>query len=362
MLRQMAEIVREEQPDAFLLCGDIYHTAQPSAAIQRLYSEAMMEIHRAYPEMRIVVTAGNHDSGTRHEVFRTPWLGYNVFAIGTLDKEHPESHIIEIPQQGYIIALPYTNERNLPEGFFQQMLDTVADRNAAQLPVVMMAHTTVKGCDYTGHDQSSELLVGGIDAYDVADMGDGYDYLALGHIHHEQFVHTGKHNARYSGSPIPVSFDENYPHSVSMVELGTHGDSPKVRKIGIDNPCPLVTLPTEGAATWSEAKALLADFPADISAYIRLNVKQEDIPPTEANDEAVALTEEKQCRFCYINYVRPETKQQKVEQLTVQEFQRAAPIDIARKFVEETGCTFDEEMEQIFQEAMHLVNEDARNQ
>lgn len=55
----------------------------------------------------------------------------------------------------------------------------------------MTAHTTVKGCDFTGHDHATEYTVGGIDSLELEEMGEGYDYLALGHIHHEQFVHSG---------------------------------------------------------------------------------------------------------------------------------------------------------------------------
>ena len=36
MLNQIVDIVRSEHPDIFLLCGDVYHTAQPSAAVQRM--------------------------------------------------------------------------------------------------------------------------------------------------------------------------------------------------------------------------------------------------------------------------------------------------------------------------------------
>ena len=37
MLLQMVDIVREEKPDVFLLCGDVYHTPQPSASVQTMY-------------------------------------------------------------------------------------------------------------------------------------------------------------------------------------------------------------------------------------------------------------------------------------------------------------------------------------
>lgn len=361
MLQQMVDIVRQQKPDVFLLCGDVYHTAQPSSAIQTMFTEALIAIRDANPGMTIVVTAGNHDSGTKHEIFRTPWRALRVHTIGNLNKDALDEHIIEVPGKGFIVAVPYCNERNIPDNFFASLLERVEQRNTDLLPVVLTAHTTVRGCDYTGHDNATDYMVGGIDSLEIEQLGSGYDYLALGHIHHAQFVHTGRHNVRYSGTPIPVSFDENYPHSVSIVEIDKHNDTPRVKTIEIENPRPLVTLPTDGVATWDEAKRLLADFPADIPAYIRLNVEIEDFLPVEANAEAGALTDGKQCRFCHINARRKPVKQAEAKVLTVQEFQSEAPIDIAQRYAEDMGITFDEEMMALFHETVALITADERN-
>ena len=361
MLEQMVSIVEEQKPDVFLLCGDVYHTPQPSAAVQTMLSDGLVRIHEANPQMTIVMTAGNHDSGTKHEIFQTPWKALKVYAIGQLEKEDLDEHIIEVSGKGWIVAVPYANERNIPEGFFQQLLDRVAEKNAEDLPVVMTAHTTVKGCDFTGHDHATEYTVGGIDSLELEEMGEGYDYLALGHIHHGQFVHSGKHNVRYSGTPLPVGFDENFTHSVSIVEIDKHGEIPAVREIDIRNPHPLVTLPTDGLATWEEAKGLLSKFPNDIPAYIRLNVEIEDFLPVEANAEAASLTEGKQCRFCCINAKRKTVSQNDVKVLTVQEFQSEKPIEIARRYAEYEGISFDDEMQTMFNEVMDMVADESRN-
>ncbi len=362
MLEQMVNIVKEQKPDVFLLCGDVYHTPQPSAAVQTMLTNALLNIHKAQPNMVIVVTAGNHDSGTKLEIFQAPWRELNVYAIGQVEKEHPEEHIVEVPGKGYVIAVPYSTERNLPEGFFQQLTSLTEELNLKGLPVVMTAHTTIGGCDFRGHDHATEMTVGGIDATDLALMGDGYDYLALGHIHHEQFVHSGKHKVRYCGTPLPVSFDESYTHSVSIVEIGKHGDTPNVEKKEIINPHPLVTLPTEGFATWEEATVLLSKFPADIPAYIRLNVEIDNFLPLEAQTEASLLTEGKQCRFCCINARRKAAQQTEAKMLSVQEFQAEEPVEIAKRFAEDTGIDFDSEMQDMFRELMTMVNEDARNE
>ena len=364
MLEQMVGIVQTHQPDVFLLCGDVYHTPQPSAAVQTMLTDAMVRIHEACPQMTIVMTAGNHDSGSKHEIFRTPWRALKVYAIGQLERDNIDEHIIEVPGKGFVIAVPYANERNIPDGFFQQLLDRTAERNTDGLPVVLTAHTTVKGCDFTGHDHATEYTVGGIDSLDLEQIGEGYDYLALGHIHHEQFVHSGKHNVRYSGTPLPVNFDENFPHSISMVEINKHGDIPIVEKIEIINPHPLVTLPAKELATWEDAKELLKAFPDDIPAYIRLNVEIDDFLPTEANAEAPGsssqLTKDKKCRFCLINAKRKNISKSEAKILTVQEFQEENPLEIARNYAEFTGKVFDEEMAEMFKEIMDKVADDSR--
>ena len=360
MLLQMVNIVKEEQPDVFLLCGDVYHTPQPSAAVQTMFTNALVQIRDANPGMTIVITAGNHDSGSKHDIFRTPWKALKVYTVGCIDASQKEELVVEVPGKGDVIAVPYVNERNMPKGFFQELLDIVEERNADNFPVVMMAHTTVRGCDFAGHDNASEYTVGGIDSYDLDEMGTGYDYLALGHIHHGQYIHSGKHNVRYCGTPIPVSFDERYMHSVSIVEIAEHGERPTVREIEINPHRPLVTLPTEGVATWEDAKELLENYPNDIDAYIRLNVEVDDFLPVEANAEAQMICEEKKCKFCVINSQRLKRSRREAKIMSVQEFKTENPIGIAERYAEDLGKTFDSEMKELFNEALAALKDEER--
>jgi exonuclease SbcD len=310
--------------------------------------------------MTIVITAGNHDSGSKHEIFRTPWKALKVYTVGCIDASQKEDLIIEVPGQGYVIAVPYVNERNMPKGFFQELLDIVDGKNANNLPVVMMAHTTLRGCDFAGHDNASEYTVGGIDSYDLNKMGSGYDYLALGHIHHGQFIHSGKHNVRYCGTPIPVSFDENYRHTVSIVEITKHGEQPTVREVEINPHRPLVTLPAVGVATWEDARELLENFPNDIEAYIRLNVEVDDFLPVEAHAEAQMICEEKKCKFCVINSRRLNRNRTEARIMSVQEFKAEDPIGIAERYAEDLGRVFDNDMRQLFNETLAAIRDEER--
>ena len=77
----------------------------------------------------------------------------------------------------------------------------------------MMAHLAVAGCDTLGHEDEPR---GGMLKENLSELGEGYDYLALGHIHRPQQINP---RVYYSGSPLPLSFSEAYSHFVNIVEI-----------------------------------------------------------------------------------------------------------------------------------------------
>ena len=366
MLDQMVQIAKETKPDLFLISGDVYHTTDPKPAVQKLFNKTIAALCKACPEMTIVITAGNHDSGTKHEIFKTPWEALNVHTIGRFDKDHLESHIIEIPGKGYVIALPFTYDRFLPEDIYQQLIDMAGQRNTDNLPVVFSAHTALSGGDFTGHEDIKDKSVGGVELMDVGAFGQGYDYLALGHIHKPQFVHTGKHNVRYCGSPLAVSFDEAYPHSVTIVDIPAH-NAPLTKDnftfVEILNPRPLVTLPNPDDTTefgpWEAVHAQYESYPADKKVYIRLNISDPESMPSYAYDQAMAYAKNKDYIFCYINKAKRKTAESGngQRQMTVEEFQATDPWDVVKLYAEDTqDASFNpDDMKPLFNEVLEAL-------
>ena len=360
-LQQIEDLVRQETPDALVVSGDIYDTAQPSSAVQTLFTGAVMRMHLASPRTAIIITAGNHDSGSKHEISRVLWETQNVHMIGTINKEDTLEQIIELPGTGFIIAVPYSSERHIPEGFWQGLLDEVESRNEAGLPVVLSAHLTVSGCDFQGHENARDFSVGGIDALELEDLGTGYDYVALGHIHRAQTIEGSGGRVRYSGTPVPVSFDENYAHTVSVVEIVSHGAVPVIREVPIANPCPLVTLPSDHFAPWDEVRGLLLEYPKDKPSYVRLNVEVEDTLPPDAIAEAKKILLEGEGRYCLVNARRKKTEAAEKTSLSVTEFRAMEPVAVARLYAQESGRVFDEDLEALFREVVSEVRENERN-
>mgnify|MGYP003295988294 CR=1 FL=1 len=89
---------------------------------------------------------------------------------------------------------------------------------------VLLAHQFVTGAQVD--EGGSEEFVGGLDNVDSYAF-DGFDYVALGHIHRSQNVtkdENGVGRVRYSGTPLKYSLSEaSHKTSVTIVELGAAG-------------------------------------------------------------------------------------------------------------------------------------------
>ncbi|PLO63626.1 exonuclease subunit SbcD, partial [Klebsiella michiganensis] len=83
-----------------------------------------------------------------------------------------------------------------------------------ELPIIASGHLTTVGASKS--DAVREIYIGTLDAFPASRFPPA-DYIALGHIHRAQVV-GGCEHIRYSGSPIPLSFDETGKNkSVNLV-------------------------------------------------------------------------------------------------------------------------------------------------
>lgn len=198
-------------------------------------------------------------------------------------------------------------------------------------------------------------------------FGTGYDYIALGHIHNPQNISD---RIRYSGSPLPISFDEDFQHSVSLVTIDAHGDTPKVETIDIDNARPVITIPQQDRTSRSDVKSLKWDqayeefknMDPGKACYVRLNVTDDGTIPVEAKDKAAKVPE--QCnlkaKFCLINRVKKVNEKTgsssgKVE-ISTAELGKMGPYSVAELYLKETGQDgIDENILSLLKETINEV-------
>ena len=300
---------KEKTPDVIVVSGDIFDVTAPSIPAQELYNERMIRLSEL--KIPIVVTAGNHDSASRLEVNGPLWNAFGLTVVGNLQllsdgSVDADKHIVEIPGKGFVAAVPYIYKYSYPkmadkpdasveermECFHNTILRRVAERNAADLPVVMMAHTAV-----TGNVEVAELSerAASMEFYSTQVMGQGWDYLALGHIHRPSGMCNKR--VRYCGSPIPLSFDETSPRSLSIVDIAGHGAEPQIELVEIPVKRKMLTIPAEPKPL-AEAIGELARLDPDEDCYVRLNLLITDYAEGSTALLAANALQGKKARYC----------------------------------------------------------------
>lgn len=365
MIAQLIKLVKAEEPDALVIAGDIFDVAAPNTTVQKSFTEAIVRVHAAHPSMTIVCISGNHDSASRHETHQTLWEALKVKMIGKANMTDMTENIIPVDDKGWIVAIPYTNERFLNDEFYSSLEASVKEKTAEELPIVYVGHAAITGCDHTGHDLMNGRFVGGIEYTGLEELGNVYDYIALGHIHKAQTFGNGR--ARYCGTPLPVSFDEvrsGYEHGFSIVEIDAHGSIPSIRTVDVECPHPLVSIPSEGHAPWKEVIAELKKFPSDIEAYIRLNVllKDSEMMPFDKDRQIQEAMEGKSARYAVTNPIREslistEAKETAARSITMEELQKLDPITILKTYAERQGYTFSDNFQEMFNTVYKNIND-----
>lgn len=347
---QLSELLRAERPDALLVSGDVYDSYMPSTTAVRQLNNALLRLHDSSPGTEIILTSGNHDSGPRLEAAAPPWLPHGVHLIGSLGPD-PLRNRIEIEGKGVVMAIPFCYPANFPhadgdpldgrqERFFQRIIEQLSRES---LPTVLMAHLYVSGAALNGSRQPRDI-VGGSDAMALGDITGGYDYLALGHIHRRQRLSD---RAYYSGSPLPISFDEPAEHGVLLVEL-EKGEEPRVDFRQMKTLRPLLTLPKE-AAPFEEAIRELREMDPESNAYVRLHVLGDGSLPFDHLEQASKALEGKRGRYCAIKIESPQTDRVEAKEsraLTPEELVAMDPVTIVGKYLQDRGLA-EEEREEL---------------
>ena len=219
-LNWLGTLIEEREIDLLLVSGDVFDTASPSnAALQQYYNFLQRLIGR---KCQVVITGGNHDSPGVLNAPRDVLRNLDVRVVGCAT-ENCADELLLFDKYGLVIAaVPYLRdidlrrsvsgqsyaerEEAIKEGIrlhYQQLAD-LHHTQYADLTLIGMGHLHVSGA--TTSDSEREIhAVGGLAAFATDHFPEGFEYMALGHIHKPQKLTD---SVRYSGSPIPLSFSE----------------------------------------------------------------------------------------------------------------------------------------------------------
>lgn len=225
ILGEILRVIDGEGIDCVLIAGDVYDKSVPPAEAVSLFDHFLVRLARR--KRKVLVISGNHDSAERIAFGGRLMDGRGVYLSPVYGGRVEPVTLSDVYGELDFYLLPFLRPANVRRFFPDERLESYTDAVAAALQGlprnpsrrnVLLTHQFVTGAE---RSESEELPVGGSDNVDLSAL-DGFDYVALGHLHGPQSV--GRETVRYCGTPLKYSFSEaKHVKSATVVELGEKG-------------------------------------------------------------------------------------------------------------------------------------------
>ncbi|MBC8951618.1 exonuclease subunit SbcD [Xenorhabdus sp. PB62.4] len=240
-LQWLIEKIIQYQVDVLIIAGDVFDTGSPPSYARELYNKFIVALQPT--GCQLVILGGNHDSVATLNESKALLSYLNTTVIANAETKEPEKQIKVLNNKdgnagAILCAIPYLRPRDvmisqagqsgtqkqqalqnaITEHYHQLYHHACALREqlGQPLPIIATGHLTTVGASTT--DSVRDIYIGTLDAFPAQEFPPA-DYIALGHIHRPQVIGKSEH-IRYSGSPIPLSFDEvGQEKSVCLVDF-----------------------------------------------------------------------------------------------------------------------------------------------
>lgn len=239
-LAWLLQQVDKHQVDAIIVAGDIFDTGSPPSYARQMYNQFIVDLQQH--DCQLIVLGGNHDSVATLNESTNLLKCLNTHVVPGISEDLSEQVIVVDDKNGepgmVVCAIPYIRPRDvmgstagqsaqqkqvvlqqaIAEHYSQVFALATQTKNtlAKPLPIVATGHLMTVGVSKT--DSVRDIYIGTLDAFPANEFPQA-DYIALGHMHRSQKVMKSEH-IHYSGSPIPLSFDEiGQQKKVMLVEF-----------------------------------------------------------------------------------------------------------------------------------------------
>lgn len=353
ILTQIIGVVEAEQPQGVLIAGDVYDKPIPPVEAVELFDEFLVELARR--RVQVFVISGNHDSPERLAfggrlldpagIHLSPVYNGRVTPV-TLEDEYGMVRVWLLP-----FVKPAHVRRFFPEAEIESYTDAL--RTAVeQMEMdpsqrnVLVTHQFVTGAAVS---ESEELSVGGTDNVD-ASVFDGFDYVALGHIHGPQNI--GSQGLRYCGTPLKYSFSEaRHIKSVTVAELEEKG------KLTVR------TIPLAPVHDMAELRGTYDELTA--KAFYEHTTYREDYVHITLTDEEDIVDAIGKLRVIYRNLMKLDYDNQRTrssaEVGAVENLEAKSPLELFGEFYEkQNGSPLSQEQESFLRELIEQAWEDEK--
>ncbi len=349
--------LQHQQVDALIVAGDIFDSANPSAVAQTQLYEFLVKARAAQPALNIVLIGGNHDSASRLDAPSSILNALGVTVVGGLvhDADGIAWDRLIVPLtnatgdiKAWCGAMPFLRNADLPpdeqddepliagvKSLYGQLFSALQAKAAQGEALILTGHCyMVNGC--VSELSERKILGGNQHALPVELFPEDIAYVALGHLHLAQQVGANDH-IRYSGSPIPLSFDEShYQHQVLQVDIKA-GQPVATAAIKIPRSVALLRIPN--GKDFAELSAALAqleqmDFddalPIEQRPFLELRIRL-DKPEPGLRQQVEAVIAELPVRLLKITTAYGGSDKSLADAIIEERLEELAPLDVFQR-------------------------------
>jgi exonuclease SbcD len=210
----LIDFIKKERVDLLLISGDIFDSSVPGNAARKQYYDTLHQLLQT--GVKVVITAGNHDSITQLEAPKEILEHLHVFITGDVKNVKPL-----LFGEVVVLPVPFLYDRDIRKisealgendrvevvkkgiaEYYSNLSKSVKEEFSDKISIAM-GHLFLQGVKES--DSERDIQVGKQAAINVQKLEGLFDYIALGHIHNPQKL---SEKIRYSGSPVPLSFSE----------------------------------------------------------------------------------------------------------------------------------------------------------
>ncbi len=311
----LGDLIVQSRADALVVAGDIFDTGTPPSYARTMYNDFIVSLQNTGCAMTIIL-GGNHDSAATLNEAKELLACLNTRVTGNVTD--PKDHVLVLRDAkgdpgAILCAIPFIRPRDVVKSlagqsgqdkkqvlvesisnFYREVFKIACDLRdelggKIGLPIIATGHLTVVG----GKSSESErdIYIGSLDAFPAGKFPIA-DYIALGHLHRGQTI-KGADHIRYSGSPIPLSFDEGKLIK-QVLQVDFEGGSlkeieavsiPCFRRLAcikgnlelIEEKIKELPDPAEGRTLWLEVEVATDDYLSDLTNRIQAMIEERPI-------------------------------------------------------------------------------------
>ena len=190
--KQIINYIKENNIEYFFIAGDLYEQKY----IKKTTIEYINNLFKEIPNTKIYITPGNHDPLIKNSFYNN-FLWNNNVHIFNGNVQTIKNNEVDIYGYGF-------NDYYLKE----EKINKISIENKEKINI-LITHATLDGANLEEKEYNS------ISRKELEEKG--FDYIALGHIHKNNY--SENENIIYPGSTVSIGFDELGKHGMVEGEI-----------------------------------------------------------------------------------------------------------------------------------------------